>query len=85
VQLDRTQGLIQVRLESGSKVVGDVVERRGSPEMAKGKERQCSSMILNIGLIQVRQDATVLESINKVYGKVVERCGSTRIAKETLL
>jgi hypothetical protein len=51
-------GLIDVRQrallqESGSKAGGKVAEKHGSTRMAKGTERECSSMELS-GLIQVR-------------------------------
>ena len=52
--------------------------------MARGTERQCSSMVLN-DLIQVRLDTPLLESVIKADGKVVERHGSTRMARGTEL
>jgi hypothetical protein len=48
-------------LESDSKAVGKVVERGRSIRMAKGTERECSSITPN-GIIEVRQHPLSLES-----------------------
>lgn len=48
-------------------IVGKAVERRGSINVTRGMERQCSSIELD-GIIQVGQ-----ESVVNAEGKVVER------------
>ena len=40
--------------------------------MTRGTESKCSTMEVN-GLIQVRQDTTLVESGSETHGKAVER------------
>jgi len=50
--------------------------------MTRGMECKCSSMEVN-GLIQVRQNPSLLKSDLETDGKVVERYGSIRMTRGT--
>jgi len=59
-----------------------VVERRVSMRMTRGTQCKCSSFEVN-GLIQVRQNTSLVESVTEIDSKVVERRGSIRITRRT--